>query len=129
MQVSAEKGRITLRGIVISLALYVWIRKNPVRLTKTYMLICCLHVLFNHYMYYYIVFEEGTASLPNMFFSPIICLEMIAGIETQLFVGEDSKGKMLKYSLNDLDNGLFGVFLTVTIFQLHDSAYSHILVL
>uniref|UniRef100_A0A1A8VFH6 Uncharacterized protein n=1 Tax=Nothobranchius furzeri TaxID=105023 RepID=A0A1A8VFH6_NOTFU len=34
-------------------------------------------------------------------------LEMIAGIETRLFEGEDGKGKMPKYSINDLDNGLF----------------------
>ncbi|XP_049329197.1 uncharacterized protein LOC107197441 [Astyanax mexicanus] len=35
--------------------------------------------------------------------------EMIAGIEMRLFEGEDGKGKMPKYSLNDLDNGLFRV--------------------
>ncbi|XP_057185327.1 uncharacterized protein LOC130551612 isoform X2 [Triplophysa rosa] len=35
--------------------------------------------------------------------------EMIGGIETRLFEGEDGKGKMPKYSLNDLDNGLFRV--------------------
>ncbi|XP_054587086.1 uncharacterized protein [Nothobranchius furzeri] len=33
--------------------------------------------------------------------------EMIAGIETRLFEGEDGKGKMPKYSINDLDNRLF----------------------
>ncbi|RXN15705.1 G2 M phase-specific E3 ubiquitin- ligase-like isoform X2 [Labeo rohita] len=35
--------------------------------------------------------------------------EMISGIETWLFEGEDGKGKMPKYSINDLDNGLFRV--------------------
>nr|XP_005168586.1 uncharacterized protein LOC541543 isoform X1 [Danio rerio] len=35
--------------------------------------------------------------------------EMISGIETRLFEGEDGKGKMPKYSINDLDNGLFRV--------------------
>lgn len=35
--------------------------------------------------------------------------EMIAGIETRLFEGENGKGKMPKYSLNDLDSGLFRV--------------------
>ncbi|MED6255333.1 hypothetical protein ATANTOWER_008020, partial [Ataeniobius toweri] len=35
--------------------------------------------------------------------------EMIAGIEIPLFEGETGKGKMPKYSLNDLDNGLFRV--------------------
>ncbi|XP_056096001.1 uncharacterized protein LOC130075419 [Rhinichthys klamathensis goyatoka] len=33
--------------------------------------------------------------------------EMISAIETRLFEGENGKGKMPKYSLNDLDNGLF----------------------
>ncbi|XDV25899.1 hypothetical protein PO909_029726 [Leuciscus waleckii] len=33
--------------------------------------------------------------------------EMISGIETRLFEGENDQGKMPKYSLNDLDNGLF----------------------
>lgn len=32
---------------------------------------------------------------------------MISGIETRLFEGEDGQGKIPKYSLNDLDNGLF----------------------
>lgn len=32
---------------------------------------------------------------------------MISSTETRLFEGEDGQGKMLKYSLNDLDNGLF----------------------
>ncbi|XP_065132824.1 uncharacterized protein [Paramisgurnus dabryanus] len=35
--------------------------------------------------------------------------EMISGIETRLFEGEDGQGKFPKYSLNDLDNGLFRV--------------------
>ncbi|XP_076858389.1 uncharacterized protein LOC143512215 isoform X2 [Brachyhypopomus gauderio] len=35
--------------------------------------------------------------------------EMISGIKTRLFEGEDGKGKMPKYSLNDLDSGLFRV--------------------
>ncbi|XP_026109618.1 uncharacterized protein LOC113081918 isoform X1 [Carassius auratus] len=35
--------------------------------------------------------------------------ELIGGIETRLFEGEEGKGKMPKYSLNDLDNGLFRV--------------------
>ncbi len=36
-----------------------------------------------------------------------LTVEIICGIETRLFEGEDGKGKMPKYSLNDLDNGLF----------------------
>ncbi|KAF4106742.1 hypothetical protein G5714_012732 [Onychostoma macrolepis] len=35
--------------------------------------------------------------------------ELIGGIETRLFKGEEGKGKMPKYSLNDVDNGLFQV--------------------
>ncbi|XP_072560331.1 uncharacterized protein [Paramormyrops kingsleyae] len=35
--------------------------------------------------------------------------EMVAGLETLLFEGEDGKGKMPKYSLNDLDSGIFRV--------------------
>lgn len=57
---------------------------------------------------------------------------MIAGIETRLFEGEDGKGKMPKYSLNDLDNGLFRcVFVINSILQLHDfaSTYNHTVVI
>lgn len=57
---------------------------------------------------------------------------MIAGIETRLFEGEDGKEKMPKYSLNDLDNGLFQcVYVINSILQLHDSAstYNHIVVI
>ncbi len=39
--------------------------------------------------------------------SSFLTVEMIYGIETRLFEGGDGKGKVPKYSLNDLDNGLF----------------------
>lgn len=35
--------------------------------------------------------------------------EMVAGLEERLFEGEEGKGKMPKYSISDLDKGLFRV--------------------
>lgn len=68
-------------------------------------------------------FEDGAVMLPKKMYS-ILSLEMIAGLETRLFEGEDGKGKMPKYSFNDLDKGLFRCVSDITIFQLHDSAYT-----
>lgn len=47
---------------------------------------------------------------------------MVAGIEKRLFEGDAKKGKMPKYSLNDLDNELFKYVLPL---DFGFASYSH----
>lgn len=44
---------------------------------------------------------------------------MVAGIEKRLFEGDAKKGKMPKYSLNDLDNELFKYVWILGLLHIH----------
>ena len=49
-----------------------------------------------------------------LFYHLFLAVAMVAGIEKRLFEGESEKGKVPKYSLNDLDNELFKYVILIS---------------
>ena len=49
-----------------------------------------------------------------LFYHLFWAVAMVAGIEKRLFEGESEKGKVPKYSLNDLDNELFKYVILIS---------------